>query len=405
MAQPKTQEELKRKQQEFLARVAAAKEKRGETLTEDDITIDKEYGKNLPTATVPSAPSTPTYTAPTYVESDIVTQAQAALNSQLANKPGASPFTWQDQLKDVIGKILNREKFSYDLNGDALYQQMADEYSRRGNLAMMDTMGQAAAMTGGFGNSYAQSVGQQAYQAHLQELNEVIPEIYKMQLDKYNMEGQELYNQYAMLGAEDDREYGQYRDEVADWLAERDYLADRYDSERNFDYGKYVDDRNFDYGVYRDSMTDYEWQKEYDLAASKVVGTTGGDNPTGGADDNTGGGANYDNGSLSTSQIKELQKAIGINADGLYGPKSKSAAGGLSAEQAYAKYVGKSGDNEGDMYADWDYGDWESYFATIRNTESKSSAEAELSRMNKAGLIPKEFIVAASIGARGSLGH
>lgn len=296
MAQPKTQEELKRKQQEFLARVAAAKEKRGETLTEDDITIDKEYGKNLPTATVPSAPSTPTYTAPTYVESDIVTQAQAALNSQLANKPGASPFTWQDQLKDVIGKILNREKFSYDLNGDALYQQMADEYSRRGNLAMMDTMGQAAAMTGGFGNSYAQSVGQQAYQAHLQELNEVIPEIYKMQLDKYNMEGQELYNQYAMLGAEDDREYGQYRDEVADWLAERDYLADRYDSERNFDYGKYVDDRNFDYGVYRDSMTDYEWQKEYDLAASKVVDKTGGDNPTG--DNPTGG-------SISESDIED----------------------------------------------------------------------------------------------------
>ena len=59
MDQPKTQEELKRKQQEFLARVAAAKEKRGETLTKDDITIDKEYGKNLPTATVPSAPSAP----------------------------------------------------------------------------------------------------------------------------------------------------------------------------------------------------------------------------------------------------------------------------------------------------------------------------------------------------------
>lgn len=268
MAQPKTQEELKRKQQEFLARVAAAKEKRGETLTEDDITIDKEYGKNLPTATVPSAPSAPTYTAPTYVESDIVKQAQAALNSQLANKPGAYQSQWQTQLNDVIGKILNREKFSYDLNGDALYQQMADEYSRRGNLAMMDTMGQAAAMTGGFGNSYAQSVGQQAYQAHLQELNEVIPEIYKMQLDKYNMEGQDLYNQYAMLGAEDDREYGQYRDEVADWLAERDYLADRYDSERNFDYGKYADDRDFGYGVYRDSMSDYQWQN------SKVVGDT-----------------------------------------------------------------------------------------------------------------------------------
>ena len=58
-------------------------------------------------------------------------------------------------------------------------------------------------------------------------------------------------------------------------------------------------------------------------------------------------------------------------------------------------------------YSDWDAADWEGYFATIRNdkTKGKAAAEAELDRMNKAGLIPKNMIVYASIGARGSLGH
>lgn len=310
----------------------------------------------------------PTYTAPTYTESDTVKQAQAALNTQLAQKP-VYTSTWGDQLKDTIGKILNREKFSYDLNGDALYQQYKDKYIQQGKMAMGDAIGQASAMTGGYGNSYAQSVGQQAYQAQLQNLNDIVPELYQIALDKYNQEGQDLYNQYSMLGAEEDRNYGKYRDEMSDYFTNRDYLTDRYYSERDYDYSKYIDNRDFGYDSYRDAVSDYQWdtsleyqkdrdeiadeqwQKEYDLAASKVVDSTDKD------------------------EDKDNDP-----------PKEEE-------------------EKEGDMYADWDYGDWESYFATIRNTESKSAAEAELSRMNKAGLIPKEFITAASIGARGSLGH
>ena len=81
---------------------------------------------------------------------------------------------WQTQLNDTISKILNREKFSYDLNGDALYQQYKDQYVNQGQQAMMDTMGQAQAMTGGYGNSYAQTVGQQTYQGYLQQLNDIL---------------------------------------------------------------------------------------------------------------------------------------------------------------------------------------------------------------------------------------
>ena len=56
----------------------------------------------------------------------------------------------------------------------------------------MDTMGQAQAMTGGYGNSYAQTVGQQTYQGYLQGLNDQVPALYQLALDKYNSEGNQL---------------------------------------------------------------------------------------------------------------------------------------------------------------------------------------------------------------------
>ena len=212
-----------------------------------------------------------------YQESDTVKQAQEMLNQQLQQKPGEYQSTWQDQLNETISQILNRDKFSYDLNGDALYQQYKDQYVQQGKMAMMDTMGQAQAMTGGYGNSYAQSVGQQAYQGYLQQLNEVVPELYAMALDQYNQEGQDMYNQAALIAQMEDQDYGRYQDAMNAWLAERDYLAGRYDSERDYDYGKYtdnrdfsydsfIDDRNYQYQTDRDAIADQQWQTEFDEA-------------------------------------------------------------------------------------------------------------------------------------------
>ena len=88
-----------------------------------------------------------------YQESDAVKQAQAMLQQQLSQKPGEYQSAWQSQLNAAIDKIMNREKFSYDLNADALYNQYKDQYINQGKMAMMDTMGQAAQLTGGYGNS------------------------------------------------------------------------------------------------------------------------------------------------------------------------------------------------------------------------------------------------------------
>lgn len=124
--------------------------------------------------------------------------------------------TWQDQLRETANKILNREKFSYDLNGDALYKQYKDRYTQQGRQAMMDTMGQAQAMTGGYGNSYAQSVGQQSYQGYMQGLNDQVPQLYQIALDKYTREGDQMRDNMSLMLQQDDIAYGRYRDQLAD---------------------------------------------------------------------------------------------------------------------------------------------------------------------------------------------
>lgn len=210
-----------------------------------------------------------------YQESDAVKQAQALLQQQLANKPGAYQSQWKPQIDAILDKIMNREKFTYDVDQDALYQQYKDMYINQGKLAMMDTIGQAAAMTGGYDNSYAQSVGQQAYQGYLRQLNDRVPKLYQMALDQYNREGDALYDQYALLGSQEEQDYGRYRDEVSDYMANLDRLYNQYFNERDYDYGKWADDRdlhyndfindrNYQYQQDRDRIEDEQWQKQYD---------------------------------------------------------------------------------------------------------------------------------------------
>lgn len=142
---------------------------------------------------------------------------------------GDSQPNWQAKLNETLDKILNREKFSYDVNGDALYQQYKDLYTNQGKQAMMDTMGQASAMTGGYGNSYAQTVGQQTYQGYLQQLNDKVPELYQLALDQYNQEGQKLYDQYGLYLNERDYEHQLEREAVEDELNKKmyDYQLER----------------------------------------------------------------------------------------------------------------------------------------------------------------------------------
>lgn len=147
---------------------------------------------------------------------------------------GAYQSKWQGALDDTLDQILNRENFSYDVNADALYRQYRDSYTQLGRQAMQDTMGQAAALTGGYGNSYAQTAGQQAYNGYMQQLSGKIPELYALALEQYDREGDALYDRYALLNdqAEADADYNR-------WLTEFEESKRQY--EQNLEYKKAQD--------------------------------------------------------------------------------------------------------------------------------------------------------------------
>nr|DAQ46053.1 MAG TPA: hypothetical protein [Caudoviricetes sp.] len=81
----------------------------------------------------------------------------------------------------------------------------------------------------------------------------------------------------------------------------------------------------------------YYGQGSYDALYSTgklKAGTTG----TAKTDSKRSGKSSYSNGSLTNEQVKQLQKYYGVTADGKWGTNSKKAAGGLTADQAWAKY-------------------------------------------------------------------
>lgn len=139
--------------------------------------------------------------------------------------------SYSQQLKDLYDKIMGREKFQYDAANDPLYQQYRQMYVQQGRQAMADTMGQAAGLTGGYGSTYSQAAGQQQYDAYLQKLNEVVPELYAQARQAYNDEGDRMLQQYQLTGDLRDDEYSRYQDRLSNWWKDLSYQADRVDME------------------------------------------------------------------------------------------------------------------------------------------------------------------------------
>lgn len=171
---------------------------------------EEEQGLNYTPIAKPNVGAAPTATTHVYNPWSSTTQGKAAYDtmSGLAEQVyGYGQFdqnNWvhNDWYNQVMADIENRPDFTYDFNTDAMYQQYKDKYMKQGKMAMQDTMGQAAAMTGGYGSSYASTAGNQAYQASLENLNDIIPQLYQMAYDQYNQKTQDLYNQHGLLSSE-----------------------------------------------------------------------------------------------------------------------------------------------------------------------------------------------------------
>ena len=199
------------------------------------------------------------------------TAAKKKLEEIEANRPGAYQSNWQGTINSLMDKIVNQKDFSYDFNADPLYQQYKDQYTQLGKQAAMDTQANAATLTGGFGNSYAATAATQANQQYLTQLNNVIPQLYSLAMDKYQMDTDKLYNQFSAVGSQEDREYGQYRDTVTDWKDDRGYYYNKYNDSigndqfiANYNPSEDQFNQNMAYNRERDAIADSQWQQQFE---------------------------------------------------------------------------------------------------------------------------------------------
>lgn len=131
------------------------------------------------------------------------------------------------EVEALYAAITGRKAFSYNPNTDPMYRSYADRYVQNGRMAMRDTMGQAAALTGGYGSSYAQSAGQQQYDEYLRSLSEVLPELYGLAWQQYSDQGAALQDAYDNAYQRQQTAYQRSRDALADRRYEDQQAAAR----------------------------------------------------------------------------------------------------------------------------------------------------------------------------------
>ena len=159
---------------------------------------------------------------------------------------------YQSQIDDLTRQILNREAFSYDPEQDPTYQQYKESYTRNGERAMQDTLGQVSARTGGLASSYATSAAQQTYDNYMGALADKIPELKQLAYSMYQDEGTQQRANLEMLVALEQGDYAKYADLLV----------------------QYNTDRNFDYGVHRDNISDARYADETEYSRQSYANET-----------------------------------------------------------------------------------------------------------------------------------
>ena len=222
---------------------------------------------------------------PVYQRSDRVNEYYEKTRKLERNKPDEFESKYEGQISDILDNILNRPKFSYtseDMTNDDLYKMYRDQYMRQGNLAMRDTMGNAASLTGGYGNTYASAAGQQAFDNYVSMLNDKALDFYDRAYQRYNDEGQNLYNQMNVVTGLDNTDYQRYRDTVSDYYNDLNYYNGRYNQEYGYDYGQYQDQvaadqwaQEFAFQKQQAAQEQANWEAEMALARQKAASSGG----------------------------------------------------------------------------------------------------------------------------------
>lgn len=206
---------------------------------------------------------------PTYQKSESLESAEKDVEDWERKNPEAYKSKYSEEIERVLNAILDREEFDYNLSSDPLYEQYKELYVLNGKKAMMDTMGNSTALTGGYGNSYAQSAGNQAYEEYLTQLNDIVLDLRDRAYEEYKYEGDKLISDVSLLRSLDGDDYEKYLNELERYYEDGNYLLQKLSSmtDSEFDAFKaelegWESDRKYAFEQYQDKLDREEFEKE-----------------------------------------------------------------------------------------------------------------------------------------------
>lgn len=301
---------------------------------------------------------------------------------------------YAEQQQALLDAILNRPDFTWSKETDPLWGSYKKSYLREGDRATANALAQASAASGGRPSTAAVTAATQAGDYYATQLNDIIPTLYQQAYDRYLNEYSMMLQDLGAVNTQEQLDYAKYLDQLTQYNTDRNFAYDTYLGDFNIlqgqlaslqgqddvDYGRYLDTINL--GIQRDE-TEYQRQQQDQalvqaqvdaiLAAggtpsAELVGASGYTNEyvqaleaaykreqaqsrsrsssgSGGSSGgrSSGGGTGYNNAGLTTSQIQQMQTALSVTPDGMWGPETQAAAGGLSADQAWAIMSGGDG--------------------------------------------------------------
>lgn len=207
---------------------------------------------------------------PEYTKSAELLSAEKKLSDWENSKPAEYSSGYSGKINELLGNVVNRKRFTYNMNADPLYRQYRDQYVKNGRKAMMDTVGQASALTGGYANSYAATAGSEAYDEYLSGLNDVALKLYDRALQAYKDEGEGFIEDIELLRELDGDDYKKYLESLKSYYDDGDYLFKKISAMTDDEYKAFVtelnsweDDRDYNLKVDTDRLNREQDERDY----------------------------------------------------------------------------------------------------------------------------------------------
>lgn len=162
-----------------------------------------------------------------------LSEAKTELERYEQTKPGAYQSQYKPKIDNVLGKLEGLGEFDYDPDADTAYKQYKDQYSRNAQKANRNAQANAAALTGGYTSSYGAQAGQNAYDATMANLDDVLDGLYNQSLGEYNAKKNGLETELAGLQRAESSDRQTYQQNLDNWNEGLAYRQNEYDSAYN----------------------------------------------------------------------------------------------------------------------------------------------------------------------------